>query len=316
MDTYLVTGGAGFIGSHIADELVRRGESVRVLDNLSTGKRENLAGVNEQIEFREGDIRNLEIVRCAMQGVDYVLHQAALPSVPRSIADPMASHEVNVTGTLNVLIAARDAQVKRVVFASSSSVYGDNPTLPKVETMSPRPRSPYAVSKLSAEQYCQVFTQVYGLETVSLRYFNVFGSRQDPYSHYSAVIPKFIIAALNDEAIGINSDGLQSRDFTYVSNVVNANLRACKAASVAGQVMNVSCGERYTLLDLIMELESLLGKSIGRLHGPERVGDVKHSQADIGQACQLLEYVPLVKFNEGLARTVDWYRNFIVNSNA
>jgi len=304
MDTYLVTGGAGFIGSHIVDELVRRGESVRVLDNLSTGKRENLAGVIEQIEFREGDIRSLETVRCAIQGVDYVLHQAALPSVPRSVADPLTSHEVNVTGTLNVLIAARDAQVKRLVYVSSSSVYGNSPTLPKHEKMPTNPLSPYAVSKLAGENYCRAFYQVYQVPTVILRYFNVFGPRQDPTSQYSAVIPKFIQALLHGEPSTIHGDGMQSRDFTYVANVVQANLLACEKDAAVGEVMNVACGEAHTLLDLHRELEDLISKSIPPTFTATRAGDVKHSLAAIERAENLLGYKPIVGWNEGLRRTV------------
>lgn len=308
MATYLVTGGAGFIGSHIVDELVRRGERVRVLDNLSTGKRENLAAVIERIELIEGDIRNLETVRGAVQGVDYVLHQAALPSVPRSIADPMTSHEVNATGTLNILIAARDAQVKRVVYASSSSVYGNSPTLPKHEEMPTNPLSPYAVSKLAGENYCRAFYQVYKLPTVSLRYFNVFGPKQDPTSQYSAVIPKFIRALLRGEPPTIHGDGLQSRDFTYVANVVQANLLACEKDAAVGQVMNVACGEAYTLLDLHRDLEDLLSKSLAPVFAETRVGDVKHSLAAIERAEQLLGYQPSVGWRTGLHLTVQAYR--------
>ena len=307
MATYLVTGGAGFIGSHIVDELVRRGEQVRVLDNLSTGKRENLAAVIERIEFVEGDIRNLETVRGAVQGVDYVMHQAALPSVPRSIADPMTSHEVNATGTLNVLIAARDTQVKRVVYASSSSVYGNSPTLPKHEEMPTNPLSPYAVSKLAGENYCRAFYQVYGVPTVALRYFNVFGPRQDPTSQYSAVIAKFITAMLRGEAPTIYGDGSQSRDFTYVANVVQANLLACECDEANGQVLNIACGERYSLLDLHAELRRILSVKTPPLFAPVRKGDVKHSLAAIELARHGLGYEPEVKWGEGLQRTVEWY---------
>ncbi len=246
MSLYLVTGGAGFIGSNIVERLVRQGERVRVLDNLSTGKRENLVSWLDRLELIEGDIRDVETVHGAMAGVDYVLHQAALPSVPRSVADPLASHQVNATGTLNVLPAARDAGVKRLVYASSSSVYGDSPTLPKQEEMPTNPISPYAVSKLAGENYCRVFFRVYGLETVCLRYFNVFGPRQDPTSQYAAVIPRFITAMLDGRRPVIYGDGRQSRDFTYIENVVEANLLACQAKDVAGEVLNIACGESFS----------------------------------------------------------------------
>lgn len=308
MAIYLVTGGAGFIGSHIVDELVRLGESVRVLDNLSTGKRENLGNIIERIEFIEGDICDLETVRTAVRGVDYVLHQAALPSVPRSIVDPMTSHDVNATGTLNVLIAARDSQVRRVVYASSSSVYGNNPTLPKHEEMPTNPLSPYAVSKLAGENYCRVFYQVYGLPTVVLRYFNVFGPRQDPTSQYSAVIPKFITMLLRGEQPTIYGDGTQSRDFTFVTNVVYANLLACECKEANGQVFNIACGQRYTLLDLCDRLNQLTGATIAPRFSAQRRGDIIHSLADIGRARTILGYEPLVDWHTGLARTVDWYR--------
>ncbi len=307
MPTYLVTGGAGFIGSHIVDELVRRGESVRVLDNFSTGKRENLTSAVEQIELIEGDIRNLETVHSVMQGVDYVLHQAALPSVPRSIADPMTSHEVNGTGTLNILIAARDAQVKRVVYASSSSVYGNSPTLPKHEEMLTNPLSPYAVTKLTGENYCRAFYRVYSVPTVALRYFNVFGPRQDPNSQYSAVIPKFITAMLRGEAPTIYGDGTQSRDFTYVTNVVQANLLACERDEAVGQVMNVACGKRYTLLDLHRDMAIMMGVALRPVFDQPRVGDVKHSMAAIDRAMQLLGYVPTVDWHAGLRQTIAWF---------
>ena len=312
MIIYLVTGGAGFIGSHIVEELVRRRERVRVLDNFSTGRRENLAPFLEHVELVEGDLRDLSTVRRVAEGVDYILHQAALPSVPRSIADPLASNDSNVTGTLHLLIAARDAGVKRVVYASSSSVYGDNPTLPKREDMSPAPKSPYAVSKLAGEYYCRVFAQVYGLETVCLRYFNVFGPRQDPASQYAAVIPKFITALLRDEPPTIYGDGHQSRDFTYVSNVVRANLLAATAPDVSGRVFNVACGERYTVLDLVAVLTEILGTHITPVHTAPRPGDVRHSLADITAAREALGYRVEVNFHEGLRRTVAWYREHIL----
>ncbi|MBI5473520.1 MAG: SDR family oxidoreductase [Ignavibacteriae bacterium] len=322
---YLVTGGAGFIGSHIVEELLRRGQHVRVLDNFSTGKRENLdsavtlaergqktedgaqSSVLSRLEVIEGDIRDMVVVGKATQGVHYVLHQAALPSVQRSVLDPMASNDVNVTGTLNLLVAARDAKVKRFVFASSSSVYGNTPTLPKDESMQTQPLSPYAVSKLAAERYCIAFRQVYDMPTVCIRYFNVFGPRQDPTSHYSAVIPKFITSMLRGEPPTIYGDGLQSRDFTYVANVVNANLLACERDEAIGHAMNVACGERYTLLDLHRDLISMTGTSVAPTFGDARPGDVKHSMAAIGLAASKLGYQPIVSWMEGLKRTVEWY---------
>ena len=309
--TYLITGGAGFIGSHIVDEVLRRGEQVRVLDNFSTGRRENLQEVEfgtRKAELIEGDIRDLATVQRAMEGVDYVLHQAALPSVQRSVQDPLTTNEVNVTGTLNVLTAARDQQVKRVVVASSSSVYGDSPTLPKHEAMPTAPRSPYAVSKLAAERYALAFNTVYGLPTVALRYFNVFGPRQDPTSQYSAVIPKFITAMLKGEAPTIYGDGLQSRDFTFVANVVNANLLACEREEAVGQVMNVACGERYTLLDLHAEVQRILQVEIAPVFAEVRKGDVKHSLAAIEAARERLGYQPAFGWTEGLRLTVESFQ--------
>ena len=315
MVTYLVTGGAGFIGSHIVDELVCRGNHVRVLDNLSTGKRENLVAATRRqpsgVEIIEGDVRDPDTVRRATSGVDYVLHQAALASVPRSVADPLTTNEVNVTGTLNVLVAAREAKVKRVVFASSSSVYGDSPTLPKHEQMPTDPLSPYAVSKLAGENYCRAFHRVYGLPTVALRYFNVFGPRQDPTSQYSAVIPKFVTALLRGESPIIYGDGTQSRDFTYVANVVQANLLACEKDAAIGQAINVACGQRYTLLDLHRELAKMMpglsGQRIQPGFAPARAGDVKHSMAAIERAMELLGYRPSVDWRTGLQQTVEWY---------
>jgi nucleoside-diphosphate-sugar epimerase len=309
MARYLVTGGAGFIGSHLVDALLERGAQVRALDNLSTGRRANLEQALAQIEFIEGDVRDGETVRRAMQKVDYVLHQAAVPSVQRSIADPLTTNEVNVTGTLNVLLAARDAKVKCVVMASSSSVYGDTPTLPKHEAMPAQPRSPYAVSKLAAERYCLSFYEVYGLPAVALRYFNVFGPRQDPASQYSAVIPRFITALLKGEAPTIYGDGTQSRDFTFIANVVQANLLACERDAAAGKVMNVACGARYTLLDLYAELARIVGTEIKPVFEALRPGDVKHSLAAIEVARQVLGYEPSVGWAEGLQQTVEWYGN-------
>lgn len=308
MTKYLVTGGAGFIGSHIVDALVGNGEEVRVLDNLSTGSKENLAGIENRIDFVQGDIRSYHLVTEAVHGVKYVIHQAALPSVPRSVRDPITTAEVNIMGTLNVLYAAKEAGVRRVIFASSSSVYGDNPALPKQEDMLPMPLSPYAVSKLSGEQNCQVFWRVYGLETICLRYFNVFGPRQNPESQYAAVIPKFITSMIARQPVTVHGDGRQSRDFTYVQNVVQANLLACSAPEAAGRVLNIACGKRYSLLELIAELSTLCGVEPDAMHTPPRIGDVPHSQADISCARAVLGYEPDVAFTQGLKRTVDWYR--------
>lgn len=307
MARYLVTGGAGFIGSHLVEELVRRGEKVRVLDNLSTGKRENLAQVLGQIEFIEGDICDEGVVTRATEGVDFVLHQAALPSVPRSVQDPLASNRANVDGTLTVLWAARRAGVRRVVYASSSSVYGNVNVSPKHEDLTPAPASPYAVSKLAGEYYCRVFYQVYGLETVSLRYFNVFGPRQDPHSPYAAVIPRFISRMRGGQPPIIYGDGSQTRDFTYVANVVHANLLACTAPQAAGTVMNVACGQSTSLLELVRELNRLLGTHLTPHHDAPRAGDVQHSLADVRRAREVLGYSPVCTFAEGLARTVAYF---------
>jgi len=304
---YLVTGGAGFIGSHLVGRLVELGESVAVLDNLSTGKADNLSPWLDSIAFLEGDIRDLETVREACAGVDYVLHEAALPSVPRSVKDPIASNDANVNGTLNVLLAARDADVKRVIYAGSSSAYGDTPTLPKHEAMPARPLSPYAISKYAGELYCQVFASIYGMETVVLRYFNVFGPRQDPASHYAAVIPKFITALQQGERPVIFGDGEQSRDFTYVANVVEANLLACGATDASGEVINIACGERTSLNDLVRVLQRITGSNVEPLHEEARAGDVKHSLADIGKARRLLGYSAAVSLEEGLAQTAAYY---------
>lgn len=310
MALYLVTGGAGFIGSNIVAELLQRGEQVRVLDNFSTGRRRNIASFVEHIDLIEGDLRDLSTVSQVVEGVDYVLHQGALPSVQRSVDAPLATHAANATGTLNVLIAARDAGVRRVVYASSSSIYGDSPKLPKREDMFPAPKSPYAVSKMAGEQYCRAFAEIFGLETVCLRYFNVFGPRQDPSSQYSAVIPLFITAMLRGEAPTIYGDGEQSRDFTYVANVVQANLLAASAPSNAvGRVFNIACGERYTLLDLIAALNGILGADIEPIHAAPRPGDVRHSLADVSAAQKVLGYEPEAGFREGLRRTVEWYRD-------
>ncbi|MGC8785691.1 MAG: SDR family oxidoreductase [Armatimonadota bacterium] len=303
----LVTGGAGFIGSHITERLVQLGHEVLVLDDLSTGREENLAHLRDSITFVKGSITDRALLSRAMERVQVVFHQAALGSVPRSVEDPVTTHEVNITGTFNVLLAARDAGVRRVVYAASSSAYGDTPTLPKVETMLPNPLSPYAVSKLVGEYYCQVFTRVYGLETVSLRYFNVFGPRQNPHSQYAAVIPKFITAALKGEPLTVFGDGEQSRDFTYVDNVVQANLLAMESPHAVGKVYNVACGGRYTLNELIRRLEAIFGRKLEVQYLPARAGDVKHSEASIAEAQRDLGYKVLVPFEEGLKKTVDWY---------
>jgi nucleoside-diphosphate-sugar epimerase len=304
---YLVTGGAGFIGSSLTRTIVERGGEVRVLDSFLTGNDENLADLPD-VEIVRGDVRDLDGLRPVMKGIERVLHQAAVPSVARSLADPILSNAANVEGTLNVLIAARDAGVPRVVFASSSSVYGDTPTLPKVETMLPSPLSPYAVTKLTGEHYLKVFHHLYGLETVALRYFNVFGPRQDPSSDYAAVIPLFVSLMTRGLPPKIFGDGTQSRDFTYIDNVVQANLRACEAPGVGGEVFNVACGKRYTLLDLVAALNKILGTNLEPTFGPRRQGDVMHSLADIEKARRLLGYEPSISFEEGLERTVVWGR--------
>jgi nucleoside-diphosphate-sugar epimerase len=307
MAHYLVTGGAGFIGSHIVEELVRRKHSVRVLDDFSSGKSENLESFGREVEVITADISSAAPLAKAFAGIDYVIHQAAIPSVPKSMIDPVRSHNANVNGTLNVLMAARAAGVKRVVYASSSSLYGDNPTLPKDEEMMARPLSPYGAQKFFGETYCQVFTRAYGLETVSLRYFNVFGPRQDPTSQYSGVLAKFIPAVLQNRRPAIYGDGLQSRDFTYVENVVEANLLACTAPGVAGEAFNVACGDRITVNDMLRGINSILGKDIAPIYEDIRAGDIKHSQADIRKAAAQLNYRPAVTFEEGLRRTIDWY---------
>jgi nucleoside-diphosphate-sugar epimerase len=303
---YLVTGGAGFIGSNIGEALAKRGDAVRILDDFSTGIRENLESI-PGVEVVEGDLRDPAAVKRAVAGVEGVFHQAALRSVPRSVDDPSSSNEVNVTGTLNLLLACRAAKVRRLVYASSSSVYGDDPTLPKVETLPTRPISPYAVSKLAAEHYCHVFARLYGVETVSLRYFNVFGPRQHPESKYAAVIPLFLKSALAKEPLEVHGDGEQSRDFTYIDNVVAANLLAMEVPGVSGEVFNVACNERHTLLDIAAAISDFLGRPLERRHTPPRAGDVRHTQADIRKAERLLGYQPGVDFAAGMRRTCEYF---------
>jgi nucleoside-diphosphate-sugar epimerase len=307
MASYLVTGGAGFIGSHITEELVRRGQTVRVVDSLITGKRRNLEHISG-VDFLEGDLADMSVAARAVTGVDYVLHQAAIPSVPRSVKDPVLSNRANVTASLNVLVAARDAGVKRLVYAGSSSAYGNTPTLPKHEAMPPNPLTPYALQKLVSEQYAQMFTRLYGLETVTTRYFNVFGPRQDPGSPYSGVISLFSTALLEGRRPTIYGDGEQTRDFTYVANVVDGVLRACEAPNVAGEVINVATSGRVSLNELLRVMNRIIGTDLQAVYEPERQGDVKDSQADITKAKRLLGYAPIVPFEEGLRRTLAWSR--------
>jgi len=306
---YLVTGGAGFIGSNIVDELVRRGHSVVVLDDLSSGKEANLAGVRSKIELRTGNITDLGTVQAACKGADYVIHLAARTSVPKSVIDPIETNRVNIDGTLNVLVAARDAKVKRFVFAASSSAYGETPTLPKVETMPAEPISPYGVTKFVGELYAQVFGRAYGLENACVRYFNVFGPRQDPTSQYSGVLSRFMLAVIEGQPLTIYGDGEQSRDFTYVDNVVDETLRACEASGASGKVFNGGTGARITLNQVVQLLEKITGKKIQAKYDPPRTGDILHSQADISLATKVLGYKPLVLFEEGLKHTWDWYKS-------
>ena len=305
MFNYLVTGGAGFIGSHLAEELLRRGHRVRIVDSLITGKRRNL-DVLKGAEFQEGDLAEPGVAERAMTGIDYVLHQAAIPSVPRSVKDPVTSNRANITSTLNVLVAARDAGVKRLVYAASSSAYGNTPTLPKHEEMSTGPLSPYALQKLVGEQYCQLFTSLYGVETVSTRYFNVFGPRQDPGSPYSGVISLFATALLEGRQPVIYGDGEQTRDFTYVANVVDGVLRCCEAPNVAGEMMNLASGGRISLNELLRTMNRIQGTDLRATYKEPRAGDVRDSQADISKARRLLGYAPIVEFEEGLRRTLEW----------
>ena len=306
---YLVTGGAGFIGSNMVDELLRRGHNVAVLDDLSTGKESNLAHVRGKIEFRKGTITDLDTVRECSKGADYIIHLGARASVPKSIENPIESNFVNVNGTLNVLVAARDEKVKRVVFAASSSAYGETPTLPKVETMHPEPISPYGLTKLVGELYGQIFGRVYGLEMVSIRYFNVFGPRQDPSSQYSGVLSRFMLAAVEGQPLSIFGDGEQSRDFTYIDNVVDETLRACEAKGAAGKVFNGGTGLRITLNQVVQMLEKISGKKLEVKKLSSRFGDIRDSQADISLARQILGYQPIVNFEDGLKKTWEWYSN-------
>jgi len=308
MENFLVTGGAGFIGSNICTKLVSRGCSVRVVDNLLTGKKTNLASILDKIEFIEADMGDPKVARAAMKDIDVVLHQGALPSVPRSVDDPAATHRHCVDATFTLLLAARDAHVKRFVYASSSSAYGDTPTLPKVETMLPSPLSPYAVAKLVGEYYCSVFSGVFGLQTISLRYFNVFGPHQDPTSQYAAAIPAFVTAILQNEPPTIYGDGEQSRDFTYVDNVVEANLLAARAKKTAGEVINIACGKAITVNEIIDMINQILGKNVKPIYTAPRPGDVKHSLADISLAKKLIGFTPKVSFRQGLEKAIDWYR--------
>ena len=310
MVTYLVTGVAGFIGSALARAVLAQGDKVRGVDNFSTGNRENLAEILDQIDFRQVDLLDAPAMNDACQGIDFVFHQAAIPSVPKSVLDPVASNRANVDGTLNLLVAARDAKVKRVIYAASSSAYGDTPTLPKREDMTPNPISPYAVAKLAGEHYMISFFRCYGLETVCLRYFNIFGPRQDPSSQYSGVLAKFALQMLKAEPPTIFGDGTQSRDFTYIDNAVSANLLACKApaADIAGKVFNCATGKRSDLNQTFQILKKLTGYKGEAKYGPERSGDIKHSLADLSRAEKYLGYKPQVEFEEGLRRTVEWYK--------
>ncbi|HXY25345.1 MAG TPA: SDR family oxidoreductase [Candidatus Acidoferrum sp.] len=306
---YLVTGGAGFIGSNSVDELVRRGHSVVVLDDLSSGKEENLAECRNKITFIKGSITDIEVVRKAMHEAEYVLHLAARTSVPRSVKDPIETNRINIDGTLNVLVAAKEMKVKRVVFAASSSAYGETPTLPKLETMQPQPISPYGVTKYVGELYGQTFGRCYGLENVSLRYFNIFGPRQDPSSPYSGVLAKFCTAFLDETQPVVFGDGEQTRDFTFVDNAVQANLLACEAPNVSGKVFNVGCGGRVSLNEVLCALAKVTGRTLEAKYEPPRDGDIRDSQADISQAREFLNYDPPVGFEEGLTRTFEWYRS-------
>jgi nucleoside-diphosphate-sugar epimerase len=307
--TYLVTGGAGFIGSNIVEYLVKEGKKVRILDNFSSGRRNNIAHLLDKIEVVEGDIRDFWTVIQAVKGVRYILHQAALPSVQRSVNNPLTSNEVNINGTLNLLEAAKEYGVKRLIYASSSSVYGDTPNLPKREDMPPKPLSPYAITKLAGEEYCQTFSKLYDLSTVCLRYFNVFGARQDPTSQYSAVIPKFIRLLLDGKIPIIYGDGEQSRDFTFVQNVVDANILACHSNISSGEVINIACGENFTLNHLVSTLNQIIGTKIKPEYVQAKPGEIRHSLADISKAQKLLNYQARVSFVEGLKKVVEWFKD-------
>lgn len=302
----LVTGGAGFIGSNIVKELSKQGDDVRVVDNLSTGNLRNIEPFLDRIEFLRGDLSRIEVARKAVEGMDFILHQAAIPSVSRSIANPLASNDANINATLNILLAAKDGGVKKVVYASSSSIYGDSPKLPKEESFPPRPISPYALTKYVGEKYCELFYRIYGLPTISLRYFNVFGPNQDPNSEYAAAIPKFIKAILNDEEPIIYGDGEQSRDFTYVENVVSANILALNS-NISGEVINIACGKNFSVNQVVSSINRILNKKTKPVYQSQRPGDIKHSLADIKKAKRLLNYEPSVSFEKGLKKTVRWY---------
>ncbi len=308
---YLITGGAGFIGSSIVDALLKRGERVRIFDDFSTGSLDNLKGAKDKIEILEGDLRDMDALRRAVKDVSYICHQAALRSVPRSVDDPMSTDSVNTHGTLQLLVAARDAKVKRLVYASSSSAYGDSPLLPKVEDQTPAPISPYAVAKLAAEHYCRTFSHLYGLETVSLRYFNVFGPKQSPESKYAAVVPIVMRAALFDEPVTVHGDGLQSRDFTYIDNVVQANLLSCTTPGIGGEVFNIACNSRHTIMDIVQATEKLLGRKVAVVHEPARSGDVRHTHASIEKAQRMMNYKPTVDFAQGMRLTFEWIKGEI-----
>ncbi|MCP4634405.1 MAG: SDR family oxidoreductase [candidate division Zixibacteria bacterium] len=312
---YLVTGGAGFIGSNIVQRLIKDGKEVRIIDNFSSGMRSNIESLLNDIDFIEGDIRDFWTVVKAVKGVDYIIHQAALPSVPRSIDNPLTSNEVNINGTLNILEAAKFYNVKRVIYASSSSIYGDTEIMPKEESMPPSPLSPYAITKLAGERYCQIYHQLYGLETVALRYFNVFGPNQNPHSQYSAVVPKFILALFNGKSPIIHGDGTQSRDFTYIDNVVNANILACFVKDAVGHIINIACGMEYDLNMIFNKLNNIIGTDIKATYSAHKPGDVKRSLADISKAKVLLGYKPEIDLQEGLLRTVDYFKNNIEKEN-
>jgi nucleoside-diphosphate-sugar epimerase len=308
MTRFLVTGGAGFIGSNLCRKLVKEGCFVRVIDNLITGKISNLTGVLDKIDFVQADMGDENAACAAMKNIDIVLHQGAVPSVPRSVADPATTHQHCVNATFTLLLAARNAGVKRFVYAASSSAYGDTPTLPKVESMPTSPLSPYAAAKLFGEYYCSVFSRVYGLETISLRYFNVFGPYQDPTSQYAAAIPAFVTKILKNESPTVYGDGEQSRDFTYVDNVVHANLLAARAKKTNGEIINIACGQRITVNEIINLINQFVGKAVRPAYEPTRAGDVKHSLASIEQARKVIGYEPVVSFQEGLQRAIEWYR--------